>query len=52
MRFGRIRLWMAGLVAFAIGFPLSEEALAGGTLDIITSSIDIGFSIADSFGGS
>lgn len=43
---------MAGLVALAMGFPLSEKALAGGTLDIVTSSFDLGFAIADSAGGS
>ncbi len=52
MKFGRIRLWMAGLVAFAMGFPLSEEAMAGDTFDIITSSFDLGLAIADSIGGS
>jgi|GEM_PF-2308675 len=28
MRSGRIRLWIAGLVAFLMGFPFSEKLFA------------------------
>ena len=51
MRFARIRLWIAGLVAFLLGFPLSQKALAG-ALDILDSSIGLGLAIADSAEGS
>lgn len=51
MRFGRMRLLAAGLVAFLVGFPLSEKALAGAT-DIFGSSLDLGLAIADSANGS
>ncbi len=51
MRFGRVRLWAAGLVAFLVGFPLSEKALAG-VSDVFGSSLDLGLAIADSAGGS
>jgi len=51
MRFNRVRLWAAGLVAFLMGFPFSEKALAQ-TTDIIESSIALGLAIADSAGGS
>ena len=52
MRFGRIKLWMAGVVAFALGFPLSEKAMASNGWDVVTSSFDLGFAIADIAGGS
>ena len=51
MRFGRMRLWAAGLVAFLMGFPFSGKAF-GATSDIIDSSIGLGLSIADSAGDS
>lgn len=51
MRFSRIRLWIAGLVAFLMGFPLSEKVLAGGS-DIFGSSLGLGLAIADSAEGS
>ena len=51
MRFSRIRLWIAGLVAFLLGFPLSDKVLAGG-FDIFDSSVGLGLAIADSAGGS
>ncbi|NOX58098.1 MAG: hypothetical protein GXP29_04475 [Planctomycetes bacterium] len=51
MRFRRTRLWVAGLVAFAFGFPLSEKAFAG-FYNLIDSSIGLGLSIADSAGDS
>ena len=51
MRFSRLRYWVAVLVAFVMGFPLSEKALAGG-FDIVTSSFDFGRAIADLTGKS
>jgi hypothetical protein len=51
MRFGRIRLWIAGMVAFLLGFPLSDKVLASGW-DIFESSVGLGFAIADSAGDS
>jgi len=51
MRLSRIRLWIAGLVAFLMGFPLSERVLAD-SYDIFTSSLDLGLAIADSAGQS
>jgi hypothetical protein len=45
------RIYLAGLVAFLIGFPLTERAF-GGVTDIITSGFDLGFSIADISKGS
>ncbi|MHC5110569.1 MAG: hypothetical protein ACYTHJ_11915 [Planctomycetota bacterium] len=50
MRFKRIKVSMAGLVAFLVGFPLSEKAMAGGAWDIATASLDLGLAIADSAG--
>jgi hypothetical protein len=52
MRFSKIRLWAAGLVAFLFGFPLTEKVLAASSWDVIGSSIDLGMSIADSAGDS
>ncbi len=43
----RMRLWFAGLIAFAIGFPFSEKAF-GQEGDVVTSSIELGLAIADS----
>ncbi len=51
MRFTRIRLWIAGLVAFLFGFPLSERAFAG-LFDVVDTSIGLGLAIADSAGDS
>lgn len=51
MRFGRIRLWMAGLAAWMVGVPLTQKAF-GQVGDIVSSSIGLGLSIADSAGGS
>jgi hypothetical protein len=51
MRFRRLKLWIAGLVAFVLGFPLSDKVLAG-TEDLIDSSVGLGMAIADSAGGS
>lgn len=51
MRFDRLRLWVAATVAFLLGFPLSDKALASGW-DVVGSSIDLGLSIADSARGS
>lgn len=52
MRLGRMRLWAAGIVAFLMGVPLTEKALAGGTFDAVTSGFDLAFALADSAGGS
>ena len=49
MRITRIRLWAAGLVAFLLGFPMTEKVIAG-TSDIFESSIGLGLAIADSAG--
>ena len=51
MRITRIRLWTAGLVAFLLGFPMTERALAQSS-DFIESSIGLGLAIADSAGDS
>ena len=51
MRLSRLRLWTAGVVAFFLGFPLSDKVLAGAE-DIIDSSVGLGLAIADSAGGS
>ncbi len=47
----KLRLYTAGLVAFLLGMPLTEEAFAG-TGDIVWAGLDLGFSIADLSGGS
>jgi len=51
MKFSRIKLWMAGAVAFLLGFPLSDKVMAGG-MDIFGASLDLGLAIADSAGDS
>ena len=51
MRLTRIRLWIAGLVAFMLGFPLSEKAMAG-AIDVVDASLGLGLAIADSAAGS
>ncbi len=45
------RLFLLGLIAFLLGVPLTERALAG-VDDIIFSGIDLGLSIADVASGS
>jgi hypothetical protein len=51
VRFGRLRLYLAGLVAFLIGVPLSEEAF-GQAGDIVRGSLFLTRGIIDSAGGS
>lgn len=51
MRLSRLRLWTAGLVAFLLGFPLSEKAMAG-AFDVFDASLGLGLAIADSASGS
>jgi hypothetical protein len=51
MSWRRLRLYAAGLVAFLIGIPLSEPALAQ-TEDIIGASFNLVDAIAESAGRS
>lgn len=46
MRLKKLRLYLAGLVAFLLGVPLTERAL-GGTGDIIDASLDLAAAITD-----
>ena len=46
----RLRLFVAGLVAFLVGMPLTEKAF-GYAYDITVSAIDLGLSLADASGG-
>jgi hypothetical protein len=50
MGFGRIRPYIAGLVALLVGMPLTEKAFAG-VSGIVTSGIDLAWSIVDLSGG-
>jgi len=50
----KLRLYMAGLVAFLVGMPLTEKAFGsifGDAGDIAGSAIDLGFSIANASAG-
>lgn len=51
MRFGRIRIWAAGLVAWFIGVPLTEKAMAQAG-DIVRASFGLAGAIGDSAGNS
>ncbi len=51
MERGKLRLWVAGLVAFVVGVPLTERAF-GQVTDIIWSSIGLAGAIIDSAGDS
>jgi hypothetical protein len=51
MNMRKSRLYLAGLVAFLIGIPLTEQAFAQGA-DVITSSIQLAAAIANSAGAS
>lgn len=51
MSLKKLRLYTAGLVAFLIGIPLTEQAF-GQTGDIISASFDLAGAIADSVGRS
>lgn len=51
MRLTRLRFWCAAVVAFLLGIPFTESAVAQG-FDVFRSSLDLGLSIADSVGGS
>lgn len=45
MRVNRFRLYMAGLVAFLIGMPLTQKAY-GSAIDIFDAALYLGLSIA------
>lgn len=51
----RMRLFMAGLVAFLVGMPLTEKAVAysdyGSTMDIIGASASLALSLANASSG-
>ncbi len=47
-RFAKLRFYAAGLLAFLIGVPLTERAFAQDVGGIISSSIGLASSIADS----
>jgi uncharacterized membrane protein YhhN len=47
----KTRLYMAGLIAFLLGMPLTTKVFARSG-DIWTSAWDLGWSIADSSDGS
>ena len=51
MNMKKLRLYTAGLVAFLIGIPLTEQAF-GQTGDIISASFDLFGAIANSAGRS
>jgi hypothetical protein len=51
MRISKLRFYFGGLVAFLIGVPLTERALAG-TGDVIAASFDLFGAISDSAGKS
>ncbi len=47
----RMRLFIAGMVAFLIGVPLTERVFAADGWDITWSALDLGFAIADASSG-
>ncbi|MCC6358699.1 MAG: hypothetical protein IT450_08145 [Phycisphaerales bacterium] len=47
----RFRLYVAGVFAFLLGIPLTQEAVAQ-TRDIVRSSFGLAGAIADASGGS
>lgn len=51
MSIRKMRLCLAGLVAFLLGMPLTEQAFAQGQ-DIISASFGLAGAIADSAGKS
>ncbi len=51
MRLGKLRLYLAGLVAFLIGVPLTERAF-GQVPDIINASLALASAITASAGQS
>ncbi len=51
-RLGKFRFYAAGLLAFLIGVPLTEQAVAQDVGGIISSAIGLAGSIASSAGAS
>lgn len=51
MNLKKLRLYAAGLLAFLVGMPLTEQALAQ-TGDIISASLDLAGAIGSSVGKS
>jgi len=51
MSLRKLRLYAAGVVAFLIGMPLTEQAVAG-TGDVIWAGINLAAAVADSVGRS
>ncbi len=50
--FAKLRWYTAGLLAFLVGVPLTEQAMGQGTGDIVTAAINLGLAIAGSAGRS
>ena len=47
----RLRIYLAGMVAFLVGMPLTEKAF-GETYDIAWEGLDLGLAIANASEGS
>ena len=52
MRTMRLRLYAAGLLAFLLGIPLTQRALAQDGWDIFFSSLNLADAIGNASGGS
>ena len=48
----RARYYIAGMIAFLVGVPLTEEAFAASGSSLIGAAIDLGLAIAGSAGDS
>lgn len=52
MRFKRLRWYIAGLVAFLMGIPMAERAMADDGGDIFGSALSLTSAIIDAAGNS
>jgi hypothetical protein len=48
----RIRLYLVGLIAFLVGFPLTTRAFGQSVEDIVWDSVGLGFSTSNESDGS
>jgi len=52
MRLTKLHLYIAGALAILLGWPMTKDALASDTGDIVGAGLDLGVSIAKACGGS
>jgi len=48
----KVRWYMAAAIAYLLGFPMAEKAMAGDAFDIVGAALSLAFAIVDVAGDS